>query len=203
MNIIKHVTRSLVENVYIVAIDKFCFIVDPGYDFQGIKDIIDSNGLTPKFIILTHGHGDHIGSVEDLRKLYDIPVYAHEEEKELLREPSMNLSNVMYGDISLEADSYFKDTDKIEFMNRELEIIHTPGHTQGGVCILLDNHLFTGDTLFAGSIGRTDLPTSDYDKLMDSINNRLMLLDDEIIIHPGHNSDSTIGKERSSNPFIS
>lgn len=203
MNIIKHVTRSLVENVYIVSIDKICFIVDPGYDFEGIREIIDENNLKPKFIILTHGHGDHIGSADDLRRLYDIPIYACIDEKELLLDPSKNLTDMMYGEISLTADYYFKDSDEIEFLDKNLKIIQTPGHTKGGVCILIENHLFTGDTLFAGSVGRSDLPTSDYDMLMNSVNNKLMKLNDDIIIHPGHNSDSTIGQERVNNPFIS
>lgn len=202
MEIIKYVTRSLVENVYIVIENEKCFIVDPGYDFKGIQGILKERKLKPEFIILTHGHGDHIGSVKELKEYYNIPVYAHIEEKELLNSPQLNLSNQMYGDISLEADYYVKDGDIINFENNELKIIHTPGHTQGGMCILMGQHIFTGDTIFAGSVGRTDLPTSNFEKLNESLN-KLMLLDDDLIIHPGHNSDSTIGRERISNPFIS
>ncbi|QQK07800.1 MBL fold metallo-hydrolase [Miniphocaeibacter halophilus] len=202
MEIIKYVTRSLVENVYIVVENENCFIIDPGYDFNGIKNILEERNLKPKFIILTHGHADHIGSVEELKKLYNIPIYAHIEEKDLLNSPELNLSSQMYGDISLEADHYVKEGDIINFENNELKIIHTPGHTQGGMCILMDGHIFTGDTIFAGSVGRTDLPTSNFEELKKSLN-KLMLLDDDLIIHPGHNSDSTIGRERISNPFIS
>ncbi|WP_099203023.1 MBL fold metallo-hydrolase [Miniphocaeibacter massiliensis] len=203
MEIIKYTTRSLVENVYIVKENDNCFIVDPGYGVEYIKEIIEENKVIPKFIILTHGHGDHIGSVKELKNIYNIPVYAHEKEKELLNNPVLNLSSSMYEDISIDADYYIKEGDLLEFENHTLKIIHTPGHTKGGICILLEKDLFTGDTLFANSIGRSDLPTGNYNELLESINNKLMNLDDDIVIHPGHNSDTTIGQERISNPFIS
>ena len=203
MNIIKNVTRSLVENIYIVEKDKSCFIVDPGYDFEGIKDIIQKNNYKPEFIILTHGHGDHIGSVKELSSLYNIPVYAHKAEKDLLNDPNLNLSSSMYGNISLDADFYIEETNKICIKGFSLKIIHTPGHTAGSICILIDNHLFTGDTLFKNAIGRWDLPTGNYDDLMNSLKNKIMLLNDDIIIYPGHNSNSTIGDERINNPYLS
>lgn len=203
MNIIKHVTRSLVENIYIVEINKKCFIVDPGYDFEGVVEIIETNKFKPEFIILTHGHGDHIGSAKELKEKYNIPIYAHLEEKELLNDPRLNLSYTMYGEISLEADRYLVEEDSIDFEGKKLKLFYTPGHTKGGMCILIDNHLFTGDTLFANSIGRSDFPTGDYEELINSIESKLLVLDDEIIVHPGHNSDSTIGSERINNPFLS
>ncbi len=203
MEIIQHVTRSLVENVYIVKENNSCFVVDPGYDFEGIKNIIKENSLEPKFIILTHGHGDHIGSVQKIKDLYNIPVYAHEEEKELLEKPELNLSSSMYGNISIKADYYLKDNDEVKFEGSTLKVIHTPGHTKGGMCILLNNNLFTGDTLFAGSIGRSDFPTGNYDELINSVNNKLMILDDDIVVYPGHNSATTIGRERVNNPYVS
>ena len=202
MNIIKHTTRSLVENVYIVEKNKACFVIDPGFDFDGIKKILEENGLNLQFIILTHGHGDHIGSVKELKSLYNVPIYAHKLEEKLLNDPNMNLSSAMYGDISIEAD-YYLEEGHINIKGFDLNIIHTPGHTAGGICILIDGHIFTGDTLFHNAIGRWDLPTSNYDDLIYSLKNKLMCLNDDIIIHPGHNSDSTIGRERINNPYLS
>lgn len=202
MNIIKHETRSLVENVYIVEENKNCFIIDPGYGFEDIKNIIEKNNLNVEFIILTHGHGDHIGSVKELKQLYNVPVYANINEKELLKDSTLNLSEAMYGKISIIADKYLNENSNLSFHKHKIELIDTPGHTEGGMCILIENHLFSGDTLFWHSVGRWDLATGNHEKLLDSINNKLMKLDDKLIVHPGHGRDTTIGEERINNPFI-
>ena len=188
-------------NCYIVADNatKNAFLIDPGGEPGRIKDALKKNGLDLKFIINTHGHGDHIMG----NGHFNVPVYIHRLEKDFLTDPDKNLSG-MFGFLlkTPKATKLLEDKDKISLDSLELEVIHTPGHTPGGISIKLDGVVFTGDTLFAGSIGRTDLPYGDEEALFRSIKERLFSLNDDVIVYPGHGHESTIGKEKRTNPFF-
>lgn len=201
MEVLKIETRRLVENIYILIEGDGAIIIDPGYEFDALVDLIENRDLKLEKILLTHGHGDHIGSCEQLRAKYNTPVYAHEKERELLLDPNLNLSAAMYGEISLEADFYVNEETEVYFNDHKIEFIHTPGHTIGSQCIKIGENLFTGDTLFRNSIGRTDLPTSSPEDMKTSLE-KIKLLDDELIVYPGHNSSSTIGDEKKYNQFL-
>lgn len=201
MEVLKIETRRLVENIYIIIEGDGAIIIDPGYEFDSLVDLIESRDLKLEKILLTHGHGDHIGSCEQLRAKYNTPVYAHEKERELLLDPNLNLSAAMYGDISIEADFYVNEDSEVYFNDHKIEFIYTPGHTIGSQCIKIGQNLFTGDTLFRNSIGRTDLPTSSPEDMKNSLE-KIKLLDDELIVYPGHNSSSTIGDEKKYNQFL-
>lgn len=193
------------SNCYLVGSSstKEAAIIDPGSDFNGIDNRIKELGLSPKIIILTHAHGDHIGAVMDFVKKYGALVYIHKDDAELLKDGHRNFSKELSGKpISIVADVLLHDKDVVKLGELNLEIIHTPGHTNGGICIKVDNIMMTGDTLFNQSIGRTDFPGGSFDEIIKSIKERIFAYDDDIIIYPGHNSPSTIRAEKRSNPFV-
>lgn len=178
-------------------------IIDPGGDSKSIIEEVKNKDLNVKYIILTHGHGDHIGAVESLKKHFKIPILIHKDDMEMVMDHNLNLSgNMSMGAISFEPDHLLKDGDKIEFGDLHLKVIHTPGHTKGGICLYYPGLLITGDTLFEGSIGRTDLHGGDYDTLIRAIINKLLPLPEDTIIYPGHGGQSTIRKEKMINPFL-
>lgn len=192
-------------NCYIVYSEntKDGIIVDPGGDADHIIEIIEKHKLNIKHIILTHGHGDHIGGVIDLKDSLNASVMIHEEDAEMLRNGDINLSSTMaMGAIEIEPDKLLQDGGIIKFGDLEAEVIHTPGHTRGGISLKIEDVLLTGDTLFAGSIGRTDLSGGDYETIIKSIKQKLMILPDNMEVLPGHGGPSTIGRERVSNPFL-
>ncbi|MDO5018265.1 MAG: MBL fold metallo-hydrolase [Lagierella massiliensis] len=201
MDVLKIETRRLVENIYVLIKNDSAIIIDPGYEYESVVDLIENRKLKPQMILLTHGHADHIASCESLREKYNIPIYANENEKELLKDPNLNLSASMYGPISLEADFLINEGSKVEFEGENIEFIYTPGHTIGSQIIKIGTNLFTGDTLFRNSIGRTDLPTSSVKDMKNSLE-KIKLLDDELIVYPGHNSQSSIGDEKKYNQFL-
>ena len=188
-------------NCYIVAHNptKDACIIDPGGEPERIMDFIKKNGLKAKFIINTHGHGDHIIG----NGYFGVPIYIHKLEKDFLTDPGLNLSGAFGLSIKTpKASKLLEDGDKVYLNDLEFEILHTPGHTPGGISIKLDGVVFTGDTLFAGTVGRTDLPDGDEKVLLGSIRKKLLTLDDDTVVYPGHGQESTIGIERGSNPFL-
>lgn len=192
-------------NCYIVYCKntKEGMIVDPGGDMQTILGKIEEKELNIKYIVLTHGHGDHIGAVPELKEKLGVPLLIHEEDKDMIRDPEINLSSIMaMGEISLKADRLLKDGDMIELGDISAQVIHTPGHTKGGISLKIGGYLITGDTLFRRSIGRTDLAGGNYDTIIKSIKEKLLILDDELIVLPGHGEASTILEEKQSNPFL-
>ena len=191
------------QNAYVVWNSTHSFLIDPGGDSDRIIDIIISNGLSPSAILNTHAHLDHIGAISTLIQFGQYPFYLHQNEIELLN--SANEYTAMYGipDIDIPTvDSILDKSVKLDFSGYGIEVIETPGHTAGGISFLIEGHLFTGDTLFSGSIGRTDLAGGNLDLLLNSIHNKLMSLDESIIVHSGHGPDTSIGVEKRTNPFL-
>ena len=190
-------------NVYVCmhAETKEAFIVDPAADADEIIRLVSAMGAKPCAILLTHGHFDHIGAADALRKRYEIPVYAEEHEKELLSSPALNLSGGWADSLTLTADHLLKDGDMLNIAGFTIRVLHTPGHTPGGCCYELvgEDILFSGDTLFYMSVGRTDFPTGNGAVLLQSIREKLYTLPDETKIFPGHMDGSTIGWEKNNN----
>jgi len=192
-------------NCYILASrqDSQAIIIDPGFDAAKIKKTLSVHKLKPAFIINTHGHYDHIGCDDD----FAVPVYVHREDLALLKNPELNLSNFLMSSYSVKSNlKIMEDKEIIELDQIQLEVIHTPGHTPGGICLLMhqpsNKILFSGDTLFCEGIGRTDFPGADEGTLIKSIKDKLFKLSDDTIIYPGHGPSSTIGVEKMSNPFL-
>lgn len=204
MEIIRIVAGIYGVNCYIVYDNtKEGIVVDPGGDADEILKIIEEKKINIKYILLTHGHGDHIGGLISLKNALKVPVMIHEEDRQMLKDGSKNLSPTMaMGTVEVEPDRLLKDGDKIKIGNQEILIIHTPGHTKGGISLKIQDNIITGDTLFTGSIGRTDLLGGDYKQIIKSIKEKLLIYPDETKIYPGHGPASTIGKERVTNPFL-
>jgi hydroxyacylglutathione hydrolase len=183
--------------------EKVGVIIDPGDEDELILERIEKNGFTPKAILLTHGHADHIAAVKPLKDKLNIPLYVGRGDEKMLESPSANVS-MMFGFqiVCPPADRILKDSDVISFGPLEFSIFSTPGHTPGGICYFIENALFCGDTLFNGSIGRTDLPGGDYQQLIESIDKNIMSLPDDIICYPGHGPRTTVGDEKKHNPFL-
>ncbi len=183
--------------------DRNGVVIDPGFTDSRIKAIIDEHELTIHYILLTHGHFDHIGAIEKLKKETGAKVLIHENDKACLTDPKRNLSYMAGFDLSgEEADGFLVDGQTLQVGELEFKIIHTPGHSKGGVCLLAGKHLFSGDTLFNTSIGRTDFPDSDINELLAAIRNKLFILADDTLVYPGHGENTTIGYEKRYNPYL-
>ena len=208
MIIKKLVVGFLGTNCYIVGCErtKKAFIVDPGAESSRIIEEIKKEHLNPIYIINTHGHGDHIGANKNIKQEFgDLKILIHANDKDMLTDASKNLSaDFAMNYVSPSADLVLNGGEIIEVGNLKLEILFTPGHTPGGISIFIkkEKTVFTGDALFAGSVGRTDLPLSSGVDLIRAIKEKLMILDSDVVVYPGHSSDSTIGNERANNPFL-
>ena len=188
-------------NCYIVKDDETgeTMVIDPGGEPEKIIDMLDTLGVDNlKYIYLTHCHGDHFGGILELKNKKGGKVLIHRDDAEGLYNKAISLTYYIgMDDITLEADSRVDDGDLIHVGNIEFRIIHTPGHTKGGTCLYCEkeNLLFSGDTLFRGTWGRTDLPTSSFKDIIDSITNKLTVLPDETIVYPGHGKITSIKEE--------
>ena len=208
---IEHFTFNPFQERCCIAWDEdgFCAIIDPGcYDsdeMSQVTDFINARGLKPVCIMLTHAHFDHIYGVPELSQRYSIPVYAHSDEKSTIENTNPQICRLY--DLKLPAEftiTPVTDAEIIEVGGLKFEVIATPGHSQGGLCFYEKSEgvLFSGDTLFAGAIGRTDHPGGDYDLLMKSIFEKLMILDGSVTVIPGHGPETSIAKEGMTNPFL-
>lgn len=199
-------TIGLMEtNCYIIADEKTNegAVIDPGADGSLILDKIETLGLKLQYILLTHTHYDHIGAVAELKRATGAKLAVSEEDAAGLTDGRWNLS--AYGGSPVEAaeaDILLKDGDELLLGGQTIQVLSTPGHTKGGVCFLCGDELFSGDTLFALSVGRSDFPGGSMDMLVRSIQTKLMPLRDSVRVYPGHGPATTIGQEREGNPYI-
>ena len=200
VNVKKMIVGPVQTNCYLVCPKERseAVIIDPGDDAFRIEMKLKEAGLVPKAILLTHGHFDHIGAVVSLKERFNIEIYAFCEEKQILS-TDMNLAGMIGGErLHLEADHYLKDGELLQIAGMEFKVIHTPGHTIGSCCYLMEREkiLFSGDTLFYHSHGRTDFPTGSQSAIIRSIVDKLMVLDEDTVVYPGHECDTTIGSEK-------
>ena len=210
MQLHSRIVGSLATNCYILICEQThkALIIDPGFPAEEANDILNEilqNGFKVEKILNTHGHVDHIIGNEILKRLTKSKILIHRNDALMLIDPSKNLSSMLGLDIiSPKADRLLEEGDIIKVGNLELEVIHTPGHTEGSISLFCEKEkvVFTGDTLFAGSIGRTDLPGSSFEKMMHSLK-KLMNLSDETVVYPGHGGKTTIGREKRMIPFLS
>lgn len=200
---------DFMTNCYTVynAVTRDAVLIDPASNARFLNNILVNEQLNCVAILLTHGHYDHIGALPELMELvgHKVPIYASAEEEDVLNDPRKNLSTMLSGQmVTVKSDILLQDDQEIELLDTKLRCFLVPGHTKGGMCYYFAENgiLFSGDTLFARSIGRSDFPTGDGIKLVKSIKEKLMTLPDETIVYPGHNERTTIGKERNANPFI-
>lgn len=185
--------------------DKSAVVVDPGGDVGEIKAEIDKLGLDVKYVVNTHGHFDHVGGNGPMAEVLGVPVAIHSDDVPLVEAAHIQGSHMgVPTDQQPSPSIELEDGGVIEAGSLKVKVIHTPGHSPGGVCLYVeeDKILITGDTLFAGSVGRTDLPGGSFDALMASIREKILPLGDDVRIFPGHGQASTIGEEKEINPFI-
>ena len=205
--LIESMTLGMVQtNCYLVYNEdtKETVIIDPADNAPKIIKRIEALGLKPQAVLLTHGHFDHIMGVDGLRKAFGIPVYVHELDEPVMEAPDLNGCMMIGVNVSVRPDKNVLEGDELVFGGMLFDVIFTPGHTQGGVCYYMPQikKLFGGDTLFEGSVGRTDLPTGSMSTLIQSIKEKLFKLDDDVEVLPGHGPATTIGYEKMYNPFL-
>lgn len=202
----QYVVGSVQTNCYFAINDdtKEMLIIDPGASAGRLTEIIEEEKLNPVAILLTHGHFDHATGAAALAEHFGIKVYAEEHEQETLENPALNLSGWEGRELVYHADCYLKDEQEIDLAGFHIRVFHTPGHTVGGCCYFFSyqNALFSGDTLFAQSVGRTDFPKGSASELIRAIKEKLMVLPDEVTVYTGHNDITTIGTERMYNPYL-
>jgi len=194
------------ENCYLYACPKTreAAIIDPGDEAQRILETIQEHKLIPKYIINTHGHIDHICAIDEVSEVYPVPLAIHPADLPMYTDER---NAQMYGRtaplVKRKPDILLKEGDQITFGTLTLEILHTPGHTPGGICLVSQPHcVFSGDTLFYRGIGRTDFVGGDYAQIEQSIRHKLYTLDDNLVVFPGHGEPTTIAEEKHENPFV-
>ncbi|MDD9300846.1 MAG: MBL fold metallo-hydrolase [Desulfobacter sp.] len=195
----------IMANCFILGCEstKEAVIIDPGDDADQILMALAKAELKVKYLINTHGHFDHVGANKRMKEVTGAQIAIHPLDEPMLTD--LTRSAAMFGlsaENSPPADILLQEGDEICFGEITLKVIHTPGHSPGGVCIFTPGHLFAGDTLFMGSIGRTDLPGGDYDTLISSIKTKLFDLADETLVYTGHGPETSVGNEKRVNPFL-
>ncbi|MBD3304772.1 MBL fold metallo-hydrolase [candidate division KSB3 bacterium] len=199
------VVGPLQENSYVVACEETqeAVIIDPGAEAERIYRVVTFHGFTLKYVMNTHGHIDHVGGVAEILEETGVPFLIHEDERDLIKgienDPLQAYLRVKAPPLP---ETFLHDGDCITVGTLEFQVLHTPGHTPGGVCFLTGEILFCGDTLFSNSIGRTDLPGGNHNQLLTSIREKLLPLEDHVKVYPGHGTSTTIGSERQFNPFL-
>ncbi|MEK6700326.1 MAG: MBL fold metallo-hydrolase [Nitrospirota bacterium] len=205
MVLMRLMVGPLQVNCYIIADEKTkeAVVIDPGDDAQDILGIIRKKGLTVKYIVNTHAHFDHVGGNEELKEATGAEILLHEADAALLGSTSGQARTFgMNAPASPKADRYVKHGDVITAGEVSLAVLHIPGHSPGGICLVEQGMVFTGDALFAGSIGRTDLPGGSHMALIGAIKANLLTLPDDTKVYPGHGPESTIGEEKRENPYL-
>lgn len=205
IEIIRICVGAFSANCYLVfcSESRNAVVIDPGDEGDVILRVIQENQLKPEWILLTHGHGDHIGAVGYLKNVLSISSAIHWEEAEMLTNARANLS-ALFGQAILAppADRLLNDGDIVNFGDRTFSVLYTPGHSPGGCSFLIDSHVFTGDALFKETVGRTDLPGCSHSKLIQGIREKILTLNDDVIVYPGHGPATTVGEERRNNPYL-
>ena len=195
----------IMANCFILGCEetKEAVVIDPGDDADAILMKLADLNLKVKYLINTHGHFDHVGANGRMKEVTGAILAIHPLDEPMLSQ--LSSSAAMFGlksENSPPPDLHLNEGDEVRFGNITLKVIHTPGHSQGGICLYTPGHLFAGDTLFARSIGRTDLPGGDFDTLIASIKNKLLVLDDATLVYTGHGPETSIGQEKQMNPFL-
>ncbi|HWP98535.1 MAG TPA: MBL fold metallo-hydrolase [Syntrophomonadaceae bacterium] len=197
---------TMAVNCYMVGCEETreVAIIDPGGNSRAILKMVEDEKVKPIYIINTHGHIDHIGANRAIKDATGAQILIHEADAQMLVNSVSNFSFLTGSKVtSPPADQFLKDGDSIKIGNTvELNVIHTPGHSLGGICLKTGDIIFVGDTLFYGSIGRTDFPGGSYKQLIENIKTKLFCYDDETVCYPGHGPATTIGFERKNNPFL-
>ena len=200
---------SYQTNCYILRADEVasdCLIIDTGLEADGLIEFLQDHKLNPVAAIFTHGHSDHIGGLAALHENQPgIEVCIHKLDADSLTNTEKNLSALAGVSFTTEpADILLEEGGWVEYAGIRLKILHTPGHTPGGICLYSEdeNLIFTGDTLFAGSVGRTDFPYADHQQLLNSLREKILPLPDKVVAYPGHGPKTTIGNEKKFNPFL-
>ena len=182
---------------------KDAVLIDAGGDFKETQTALDELGANLKYLLNTHSHMDHIAGDEEIQRNYDVPIYMHKDDEVLLKAFKESLKMFEMPDYELPQNiTFIEDGHVFKLGDSEIKTIHTPGHTKGGVSYLIDDMLFSGDTLFFESIGRTDLYGGNYNQLISSVKDKLFILPDNTKVYPGHGMESTIGHEKENNAYV-
>ena len=206
LSIQTYVVGPVQTNCYFAINDdtKEVLIIDPGASAKQLAEKVKEQGLKPVAILLTHGHFDHSLAAEAIRDRYQSPIYASQKEEKTLQDPKINLTAYHMDSYTLKADVYLTDLQVVELAGFSVQMIETPGHTVGSCCYYLKDEgvLFSGDTVFCGSVGRTDFPEGSTAAIVESLHRLLDALPDDTEVYPGHDASTTIGYEKRYNPFV-
>lgn len=206
MKVEKFVTGIISTNCYLAINEetKQAVVIDPAACPSYLMSHIKSEGLKVEAILLTHGHFDHIMGIDGFLSEFDVPVYVHEEDADAMEDPVLNQSSTYTSGYTFGKARYLRDRQTLELAGYTFQVIHTPGHTKGGCCyyVASEGVLFSGDTLFQNSVGRTDFVNSSTSDLVHSVREKLFLLPDDTMVYPGHMGETKIGHEKKYNPYV-